>query len=112
MAKHPKICHDRVLPQELFRQQPRLRPSRGGPLRAVFEFRKMWVNGSSLHVRFLEGTASQKELVKTQARWWTRHANLTFVFDDSPDAEIRIAFDPDDGAWSWVGTDCRRIPQG
>jgi hypothetical protein len=82
-----------------------------GPSRAVIEFRKLWVNGSTLRVRFMEGTAAQKALVKEQARWWTRHANLTFAFTDAPDAEIRITFDPSDGAWSWIGTDCRRIAQ-
>jgi len=111
MARRPKVCHDRVLPQDLFRRQPAMALRRGGPQRAVLEFRKLWVNGSTLHVRFLEGKAAQKELVKTQARWWTKHANLSFAFDDRPDAEIRITFDPSDGAWSWVGTDCRKIPQ-
>ena len=43
----------------------------------------MWLNGSTLHVRFLDGTAAQKELVKQQARWWTQHANLKFDFDDA-----------------------------
>jgi hypothetical protein len=110
MARRPKVCIDRVLPQEVFRPQRTIR-MRGGADRAVLEFRKLWVNGSRLHVRFLAGTAAQKNLVKQQAAWWTEHANLQFVFDDRPDAEIRIAFDPADGAWSWVGTDCRKIPQ-
>jgi hypothetical protein len=108
MARRSKVCIDRVLPQDTFRQH-RVVPMRGGPARAVFEFRKMWVNGSTLHVRFLAGTARQKELVKQHARWWTQHANLSFAFDDRPDAEIRIAFDPADGAWSWIGTDCRKV---
>jgi len=108
MARRPKVCVDRVLPQEMFRQQ-RVVSMRGGPARAVFEFRKMWMNASTLHVRFLAGSTKQQELVKQQARWWTQHANLTFAFDDRPDAEIRIAFDPSDGAWSWIGTDCRKI---
>ena len=33
-----------------------------------------------------------------------------FNFNDAPGAEIRISFDPNDGAWSYVGTDCRSIP--
>ncbi len=112
MAKRPKVCIDRVLPQDSFRPQRQMRMRGRGPSRAVLEFRKLWVNGSTLHVRFLEGTAAQKRLVQEQAAWWTGHANLRFAFDDHADAEIRIAFDPDDGAWSWVGTDCRKIPQG
>ncbi|WP_394830265.1 M12 family metallopeptidase [Pendulispora rubella] len=105
-----KICHDRVLPQELARPQRTL-AVRSGSLRAVLEFRKLWVNGSTLRVRFLDGTESQRAIAREQAQWWTRHANLKFVFGNAPDAEIRISFDPSDGAWSWVGTDCKKIPQ-
>lgn len=110
MPDKPKICIDRVLPQENFRSQPVVR-RRGGPSRAVFEFRKMWINGSTLRVRFLEGTSNQKDIAREQAAWWTQHANLSFDFNDAPDAEIRIAFDSNDGAWSWVGTDSKRISQ-
>jgi hypothetical protein len=105
-----KICHDRVLPQELFRQQRTVK-TRGGS-KAVFEFRKMWINGSTLRVRFMSGgTAAERALVKKQAMWWSEHANLTFEFIDVPDAEIRITFDQNDGAWSYIGTDARTIPQ-
>ncbi len=110
MADVLKICHDRVLPQEVSLPQSTT-TTRDGRVRAVFEFRKMWINGSKLSVRFMGGTAAQKALVKEQAMWWTEHANLTFDFNDKVDAEIRISFDPSDGAWSYIGTDCSRIPQ-
>ena len=45
-----------------------------------------------------------------QAGWWTPHVNLTFVESTDNDAEIRVSFDPSDGAWSYIGTDCRSIP--
>lgn len=106
-----KICHDRIVPQDLSRWQPTVR-GRGNVTRAIIVLRKMWVNGSILRVSFMGGTDAQQTLVKQQAAWWTKHANLTFRFTDVPDAEIRIAFDPGDGAWSYVGTDCRTIPQG
>lgn len=107
-----KICHDRILPQEVARLQPAIRTrGGGGALRAIIEFRKMWVNGSKLRVKFMEGSAAKQALVKEQAQWWSKHANLTFEFIDVPDAEIRIAFDANDGAWSYIGTDCRKIPQ-
>jgi hypothetical protein len=72
----------------------------------------MWINGSTLRVRFMGGSSNKQDIAREQAGWWTQHANLNFDFNDAPDAEIRIAFDPDDGAWSWVGTDSKRIPQG
>ena len=111
MARGLKVCHDRILPQDLNRPHAIESGRRGSPARAVFQFRKMWINGSNLRVRFIDGSASQRALAREQARWWTEHANLTFEFGTAPDAEIRVAFDPSDGAWSYVGTDCKSIPQ-
>lgn len=108
MTTRPKVCIDRILPHELLRPQPTRRA--GGVLRAMSPIGKAWMNGSVLRVRFLGGTPQQHALVKEQAGWWSAVANLQFVFDDAPNAEIRIAFDPSDGAWSYVGTDCRSIP--
>jgi len=56
------------------------------------------------------GTPAQQALAKEQAQWWTQHANLTFEFDNAPNAEIRITFDSSDGAWSYIGTDASSIP--
>jgi hypothetical protein len=102
------ICTERVLPAELMRPQLTLRS--GGRLRAVSIIGKFWMNGTTLRVRFMGGTAAQHAKVKEQANWWTAHANLRFDFNDAPDAEIRISFNPNDGAWSYVGTDNRSIP--
>jgi hypothetical protein len=107
MGKPLKVCIDRVLPAEQMRFQPTVR--RSGGARAIAVTRKLWMNGSTLRVRFLGGTAAQRAKARTQALWWTQHANLIFEFDDAPDAEIRIAFDSSDGAWSYIGTDCRSI---
>ncbi|WP_418314857.1 M12 family metallopeptidase [Piscinibacter sakaiensis] len=104
----PKVCIDRLLPTETHRFQSTVR--RGGSLRAILVASKMWMNGSTLRVRFLGGTAEQRAKVREQAGWWSAHANLKFDFNDAPDAEIRIAFDPNDGAWSYIGTDNRSIP--
>jgi len=102
------ICTERILPTQLSKPQTTL--SSGPRLRAVLSPTKLWINGSELRVRFMGGTAAQHALVKEQANWWTVHANLSFVFNDAPDAEIRISFNPNDGAWSYCGTDCRSIP--
>jgi hypothetical protein len=111
MAERPKVCIDRVLPKDVFRMQRVMRPRGGGPARAVFEFRKMWINGSTLRVFFIGGSESQRRLAQEQAGWWTQHANLRFEFSSAPDAEIRVTFDSNDGAWSYIGTDARNIPQ-
>ena len=101
--------------QNLLRPHP---PERGhaaaaaarAPSRAAFFFRKLWPNGSVLRVHFLGGTAAQRPSAMAQAGWWTPHVNLTFVESTDNDAEIRVSFDPSDGAWSYIGTDCRSIP--
>jgi len=102
-----RVCHERVLPTEVFRLQSTAR--RTNAPRAIIEWRKMWVNGSRLRVRFLGGTADQHRIAREQAAWWTQHANLSFDFTTDADAQIRVAFDPSDGAWSYVGTDCLHI---
>ena len=111
MSGRPKVCIDRVLPQA--QHQPLRTMAFGDRQRAVIFFRKLWINGSTLHVRFLGGNATQQATAREQAMWWINQgkANLQFVFDNAPDAEIRIAFDENDGAWSYLGTDCKGIPQ-
>ncbi len=110
MSEHLKICHDRLLPKDLFQPQHTIQVGEGSP-RAIIVAGKLWVNGSRLRVRFLGGSSSQQAKAKEQAAWWTEHANLSFDFNNAPDAEIRIAFDPSDGAWSYIGTDCQSIPR-
>jgi hypothetical protein len=55
------------------------------------------------------GTTEQQNIVRKFAPSWTKHANLQFEFTDSPNSDIRIAFE-DDGAWSYIGTDAKSIP--
>jgi hypothetical protein len=109
MTEHLKICFDKILPRDINRPHRAL--ALGDPMRAILVIRKMWPNGSTLRVRFMGGTPQQQALAQEQAGWWSEHANLTFDFNNAADAEIRISFDPSDGAWSYVGTDCLNIPK-
>ena len=109
MRETLRVCQDRLLPRDLVRPQRTISMG-GGASRAIIVFLKRWINGSKLHVRFMGGTPAQQALAKEQAQWWTQHANLTFVFDNAPNAEIRITFDSSDGAWSYIGTDASSIP--
>lgn len=109
MEDRAKVCIDRILPADLMRHQETVAgPS--GRVRAISPRGKAWNNGSTLRVRFIGGTQAQRNVAVTQAGWWSAVANLRFDFNDAPDAELRIAFDAADGAWSYVGTDCRSIP--
>lgn len=65
---------------------------------------------STLRVRFIGGTPTEQTVARQQAEWWAQMANLKFYFNNALNAEIRIAFDRNDGAWSYVGADCRGIP--
>ena len=107
MAKLVHFCTDRMLPGNQMRFRSTVR--RGGGTRAIMPIGKRWMNGSTLRVRFIGGTTTQQTKAREQALWWTAFANLQFDFNNAPDAEIRIAFDPNDGAWSYIGTDNRGI---
>jgi hypothetical protein len=109
MAKAPKICFDRILPQRAGRQHlTRLMPD--GRTRAISPIGKKWANASTIRMRFLGGTQEQQDMVQAMAPEWTQHANLNFEFGDDPRSEIRVSFDSNDGAWSYVGTDNLGIP--
>ncbi|MGK2965012.1 MAG: M12 family metallopeptidase [Tepidiformaceae bacterium] len=106
MAEPERICFDRILPHDLNRE---LSPT-DGDTRAALPFRKRWPVGSTLRVRFMEGTEEQQATVMRYAPQWFEHANLSLSFGNAPDSEIRITF-RDDGAWSYMGTDCATIPR-
>lgn len=107
----PKICFDRILPSELIKpRDEQLVSLPNGRTRAISPLRKQWVNGSTIRIRFMSGTAAQQKMVKDIAPEWTKHANLNFEFTTDPRAEIRVTFDASDGAWSYVGTDNSSIP--
>lgn len=105
----PHVCFDRILPRDLIRPVE-TRPGPEGRVRAIAPKGKAWMNGSTLKVRFSGGTAAQQAVAKEEAGWWAAVANLTFDFGNHPNADIRITFDENDGAWSMIGTDARQLP--
>ncbi len=72
---------------------------------------KFWDVGSELRVKFLGGTSHQHDLVIMYAPTWCKYANLKFKFVNSGRSDIRITFNPNLGAWSYIGTDCKNISQ-
>lgn len=81
------------------------------PARAAFQKRGLWLNGSTLRIRFMNGTGAQKRFVQETSAEWTKYANLKFKFVDDGKTDLRIAFDKGQGSWSYVGTDNLEIPQ-
>jgi hypothetical protein len=80
-------------------------------MRLIAPIGKEWINGSILRVKFLEGSADQQGEVLSKIKNWENTCNIKFrVVEDGP-SDIRITFNPDDGSWSYIGTDCRHIDQ-
>lgn len=96
-----KICFGRIPPKNTQRNR-----HDGNESVAVVD--KLWANGSTLKVRFMGGTVDQQGLVKRFASKWSEFANISFLFNNAPDAEIRIKFDLN-GSWSYVGKDALLI---
>lgn len=104
-----RMCFDRILPGQPASAR-RLVQLPDGRTRAISPIGKQWINGSTLRVSFLAGTLAQKEMVTSVAAEWTKYANIKLSFGSDPRAEIRVTFDPSDGAWSYIGTDATGIP--
>lgn len=71
----------------------------------------LWEKNTVLKVRFLQGTAALHDRVlKAAGSWFLDDVKLKLVKAGKGErAQIRIAFDQDDGSWSYVGTDCLGI---
>lgn len=106
-----KVCFDKILPKDLMRPHRRTRGPDGND-RAISPIGKSWMNGTTLRVRFLGGTPAQQAVAREQAGWWADACNIAFDFGNHPlsAADLRISFDQNDGAWSYVGTDNKSIP--
>lgn len=102
------ICIDHIIPQEQtwddLQKAIKEDPSNASAPEAALLRRRRWRNGRELHVAFLEGTPSIHRKVAFYAQQWCEYANISLLFDNHPQAEIRIAFQPTLGTWSAVGT--------
>jgi hypothetical protein len=59
MKQRAKVCIDRILPRDMMRFQPTVR-GREGRVRAISPIGKTWMNGSTLQVRFIGGSAANR----------------------------------------------------
>lgn len=107
------LCVDAYLPGKRFDPDdlPRLdHLNRAKPEELAFAWDRRWQPGQQLRVRFLDGDRGLHQQVQEHALSWLKSANLTLVFGDYIDAEIRVTF-VGDGYWSFVGTEAEQIPQ-
>jgi len=80
-------------------------------LRLALQANKFWGINPVIKVGFMGGDAEVKRRITKHAKVWMDHAGveLKFVSDSRSKPEIRIAFDMNDGSWSYVGTECLSI---
>lgn len=83
----------------------------GDRMELIRTFATKWVNGTVLHYWFQGGPAAQQQAVRTAfTEWKNLGIGLEFLeVQDRSESEVRIAFDQNDGSWSYVGTDVLSI---
>lgn len=75
---------------------------------------KTWDNGSTIRIKFLNGSIVAQNKVKDIAAEWLNYANLKFEYvDSSENADVKIAFhwNNEQVSWSSIGIDCKSIAQ-
>lgn len=73
------------------------------PPKAVAQNACLW-RKKSLTVHFLQGDPVVEQKVEKVVKKWTQYSGVEFTFGDFPQtADIRIAFDPSSGSWSYIG---------
>lgn len=84
-----------------------------GTTRAALQKDAKWKPGDPISVAFMSEDEKLKQRVRDVAKRWVAPglANLRLVFNDEPDADVRIAFQAGNGSWSTVGTTCRQVPK-
>jgi len=85
-------------------------PENGAQDRAAGAKNKFWEPGKILRVRFLNGSTTLQNKVFAYAEQWEAFANINFVRVASGTADIRVAFDPGKGNFSYLGKDNIDIP--
>ena len=123
VVRRARICFERIVPAELDPEQHVRRALRGEMLAAAGGAKKLsadeighlarmalitskkWGPGFNLRCRFLDGSARMQKKVRSLAKEWEKHANVTLKFVAKGPAQVRISFYADDGSWSAVGRD-------
>lgn len=72
--------------------------------RAIFDNELKWVSGTDLTYSFIGGSDSYHDAVRAGFEQWMQYAAITFT-EVADNGQIRVAFDPTDGSWSYLGRD-------
>jgi hypothetical protein len=119
----PRICFERIIPDELDGERMVRRAMRAEMIAAAGGSRKLkaagvlhvarmavikskkWAPGATIRCRFLDGSPKMQSKVTAIAKEWEQYANVKLSFVASGPADIRISFFADAGSWSAVGRD-------
>jgi len=109
MSQPIKMCTDKILSpaqeQRALKKSIGHNPANGEPggkLAAISRW--LWRPGTVLTVGFMGGDPIVQRKIEEIAHEWSQYANITFKFGQHRKANIRIAFDKNDGSWSHLGT--------
>jgi hypothetical protein len=113
---HAKICDITGLTDELPMSTPEQAEAamtdaerrKASLLPRVGQLATLWDPGTTLSIRFLNGSAYLRGAAESAAMQWAEYANLNFSFDDDPDAPIRITFEGP-GYWAYLAKDCLSV---
>jgi Astacin (Peptidase family M12A) len=85
----------------------------GAPGPIAVDVRFKWPEvGKTFKIKFLEGDPYVIGKVKEKFDLWLPYASrIKYEYVADGDADVRIAFNPDQGSWSYVGKEILNIPQ-
>ncbi len=84
-------------------------PSVPGTQRLISPRGSTWPSGTTLRVRFLEGSERTRRLSFAAISEWSKVCNVRFARVESGPAEIRVSYRPGWGSWSYIGIGSRYV---
>lgn len=80
--------------------------------RGVADTAKLWPQGSTIKIAFVDMTKEEAKLVKDNINKWTPYVNLKFEYITEPkNADVRVEVNRHNNeGWAYIGTDNKKHP--
>lgn len=79
--------------------------------RAVGAKGRYWINGQTIKINLIGGTAQQRAYFTNAVLEWQKHINLNVSYVTTGVSDVRVSFNSGSGSWSHCGTDAKSVPQ-